>query len=277
MHGDRKINYLDRVVGIEYRGLKCSIKSYRHRHYSRYSRENPEYHPKLELTIVKEHAKLSEITLETIHTGAILLNTIIETLKLKLLHSEYDTQQESIRVLGVDREVSRIIKGVKKRVKAIYILEREYHDIRLAIAELLVEKKMRIVNIAKLLDYSERWIKKIVEELVQSGVIKRIGKGKYTRTKLKVELPKTQITRHIHVKTIQELTELIKTIGEQHKLIDIFTHGNIVITYETEHEKIRLITNIVSYNNHAEIIDPITHKRQLARVKRSQLLQLLNS
>jgi len=261
MYRGKKINYLDRVMDIEYRGLKCSIKSYRHKHYSKYHRDNPEYHPKLELTIVKENATLSEITLETIKTGALLLYTIVETLKLKLIYGEYERQQETIKIYGIDPEISRVLRGVKKRVKAIYILEREYHDIRLAVAELLVVKKMRIVDIARLLGYSERWIKKIVEELVDTCVIKRIGKGKYTWANRKAQLEKPMIIRHHHVKTIQELQELINTIQRNHKLINIEHNGNIVINYETEHEKIRLITNVIQYTTHTEIIDPITKRR----------------
>ena len=264
MKSGKKLLYLDRVMDIEYRGLKCSIKSYRHRHYSRYSQENPEYHPKLELSLTIENAELTKISIETIKTAALLLNTLIKTLKLKPLYSEYDTQQETIQVLGIDHEIARILRGVKKRVKAIQILGKEYHDIRTAIAELLVEKKLRPVQIARLLDYKTRAvIYRIIEELIESGVIRRVKRGKYEWANKKAPLEKPEIIRHYYVKTIQELQELINTIQRNHKLINIEHNGNIVINYETEHEKIRLITNVIQYTTHTEIIDPITKKRTI--------------
>jgi len=261
MYRGKKINYLDRVMDIEYRGLKCSIKSYRHRHYSRYSRENPEYHPKLELTITL-NTDLNKINIETIKQGATLLYTLIKTLKLRTLYSEYDLQQETIKIHGIDHEIARILRGVKRRVKTIQILGKEYHDIRTAIAELLVEKKLRPVQIARLLDYKTRAvIYRIIEELIESGVIRRVKRGKYEWANKKAPLEKPEIIRHHHVKTIQELQELINTIQKDYTLVDIFTHGNITITYETEHEKIRLITNVIQYTTHTEIIHPITKRR----------------
>jgi len=275
MYRGRKINYLDRVMDIEYRGLKCSIKSYRHRHYSRYSRENPEYHPKLELTITL-NTDLNKINIETIKQGATLLYTLIKTLKLRTLYSEYDLQQETIKVHGIDHEIARILRGVKRRVKTIQILEKEYHDIRLAIAELLVEKKLRPVQIARLLGYKTRAvIYRIIGELIELEVVKRASRGKYTWAKRKAELPKSQIIKHHYVRSVQELIELVREIKTQHKLINIETGGNIVINYETETERIKLITNIVSSNNYIELTEPITRKKLAAKITKTQLLQLL--
>jgi len=271
MKSGKKLLYLDRVMDIEYRGLKCSIKSYRHKHYSRYPRDNPEYHPKLELTIVKENVTLSEITLETIKTGAVLLYTIVETLKLRLIYGEYERQQETIEIYGIDPEISRVLRGVKKRVKAIYILEREYHDIRLAVAELLVEKKLKAAHIARLLGYSERWIKKIVEELVESEVISRVSKGKYTWANKTAKLEKPLTIRHHYVRSLQELADKIREIKTQHKLISVEYNGNIVINYETETERVRLITNTIANHDYAEIINPITRKRHIIDISRHNL------
>jgi hypothetical protein len=199
-------------MDIEYKTYNVSIKTYRHRHYSRYSQHNPEYHPKLELSAYKENAELTTISIETIKTIAILLNTIVHTLRLTLIYGEYEKQQEHIVVYGVDTEFKRIITGVKKRVKAIQILDKEYHDIRLAVAELLVNKKLRPAEIAKMLGVSRVYIHKKINELIENNVIKRVGKGKYTWAKRKTELPKQEVIRHTHVKTLQELIDKIHEI-----------------------------------------------------------------
>jgi len=278
MHREKKILYMDRVVEIEYMGYKCTIKTYRARNYSKLREKDPEYHPKLELSCEKKNTPLSEISIETITKLSTLLHTYITTLGLKPIYSEYDKQQEKIKVYGIDHDFAKKLKGVKKRIKAIHLLEQDYHDIRLAIAKLLVDYKMKQKDIARLLQYySYRHIKRIVRELIDMGIIKRVGRGKYEWANRKAELPKTKLTRHTHVRSIQELADKIREIKTQHKLISVEYNGNIVINYETEHERVRLITNVISNSNYTEIIDPITRKRRIINTPRHKLTQLLNS
>jgi len=278
MHRGKKILYMDRVVEIEYMGYICTIKTYRARNYSKLREKDPEYHPKLELSCEKKNTPLSEISIETITKLSTLLHTYITTLGLKPIYSEYDKQQEKIKVYGIDHDFAKKLKGVKKRIKAIHLLEQDYHDIRLAIAKLLVDYKMKQKDIARLLQYySYRHIKRIVRELIDMGIIKRVGRGKYEWANRKAELPKTKLTRHTHVRSIQELADKIREIKTQHKLISVEYNGNIVINYETEHERVRLITNVISNSNYTEIIDPITRKRRIINTPRHKLTQLLNS
>jgi hypothetical protein len=276
MKSGKKIAYMNRVMDIEYRTYNVSIKTYRHKHYSRYSPEHPEYHPKLELSAYKENAELTSISIETIKTIAILLNTLIKTLRLKALYSEYDLQQETVEVHGVDTEIARILKGVKKRVKAIQILGKEHHDIRIAIAELLVEKKLKPAQIARLLEYKTRSVVyRIINELIESGVIKRVGRGKYEWANRKAQLEKIEVVRHIHVRTLQELVIKVKELKQQYKEVRIETPGNIVINYETEHEKIRLITNVI-ISKDVELIDPVTRRRIHYNISPHELIILMS-
>jgi len=228
MHNGRKIAYLNRVMKVEYQGAEISIKTYRHKHYSRYSPSNPEYHPKLEQTTIIHNMK--EPIKEAIEKYAVFINTIVKTLRLTQLYSQYDTQQETIAPQRIDPSIERIVKGVRKRVKAIHILEREYHDIKEAIAIMITIKKMKQTQIARLLGYSRDYVKKIVKELETQGIIKRIARGKYTLTR-------PLVVERLEHKYNRTIADLIREITERKAKLCEFPPGAVRITPSYEYIK----------------------------------------
>jgi len=260
---------------LEYKGVKVYIKSYRHKHYYKYEKTHPEYHPKLEQSTTLHNIPITTDLTQLIKEYSILVHTIAYTLNIKVIIGEYEKTTDKIRVEITDPQITKYIKGITKRLIGETILLEQLKDKRLVVAKLLVEKSLTPSQISKILGYSRIHIHRIIEELIEAGIISRVKRGKYTWTKRKAELPKPQTKRHTHVRTIQELVNKVKEIRSQHKLINIETYGNIVVNYETEHERVRLITNVISNSNYTEIIDPITHRRHIIKITRHQLTQLL--
>jgi uncharacterized membrane protein len=131
------------------------------------------------LTILKEPPITINIE-SVIREYATLLCTILYTINPRIILGEYEIKKtETIEISSLDKTLQKYITGITKRIKAEIILEEQYPDKRIAIAKHLVEKKMRPSEIAKILGYSERHILRINEELVDTGIIKRVKRGVY--------------------------------------------------------------------------------------------------
>jgi predicted transcriptional regulator len=261
--------YLSRAK-IEYRGATVVLKTYRHATYRQHKPTHPEYHPKLEqLTILKNQPTTLNIE-SVIREYATLLYTIAYTTNPRIILGEYElTETETIEVYAIDKQIQKYIRGITKRIKAEVILEEQYPDKRLAIAKLLVEKKMRITEIAKLMGYSRQYVTRIIEELVESGLIKRVGKGKYEWGNRRAKLEKKQLVESRQM-TLQQLIEFIKETKP--RLVQ--DKHTPVLEYEDEYIIRRVIVSSLIVEED-RIIEQIAGRKRIYPIPHNRLRQLL--
>jgi predicted transcriptional regulator len=260
--------YLSRAK-IEYQGATVVLKTYRHATYRQHKPTHPEYHPKLEqLTILKEVPPSIDLD-KTIKDYSTLLYTILYTVNPRIILGDYEINEtETVEIYEIDKQIQRYIRGIIKRIKAEVILEEQYPDKRIAIAKLLVEKKMRPIDIARLLGYSRQYVTRIIEELVESGVIKRVGKGKYEWANKKAKLEKKQVIESRQM-TLQQVIEFTR----ERKARLVHDKGTLVVEYEDEYTKRRvIISNIVVEED--RILEQIAGRTRIYIIPRHKLRQL---
>jgi transposase len=261
--------YLSRAK-IEYRGATVVLKTYRHATYRQHKPTHPEYHPKLEqLTILKNQPTILNIE-STIREYATLLYTILYTVNPRIVIGDYELNEtETVEIYEIDKQIQRYIRGIKKRIKAEIILEEQYPDKRIAIAKLLVEKKMRITEIAKLMGYSRQYVTRIIEELVESGLIKRVGKGKYEWNNKNAKLEKQRIVESRQM-TLQQLIEFTRETKAR-VIQDKYTP---VLEVEDEYTIRRIIIpNLVIEED--RIVEQLAGRKLVYKTPRNRLRQLL--
>ncbi len=256
---------------LQYKGATVVLKTYRHATYRQHKPTHPEYHPKLEqLTILKEVPTTINIE-SVIREYSTLLYTIAWTLNVRVILGDYEINEtETIEVSSLDKTIQKYIRGITKRIKAETILEEQYPDKRIAIARLLVEKKMRPIDIARLLGYSKRWITQIIEELVESGVIKRVKRGVYEWANKSTKLEKKQVVESRQM-TLQQLIEFTK----ERKARLVHDKGTAVIEVEDEYTTRRIIINniIVEEDRTIEILGYTTRYYKIPRNRLRELIQ----
>jgi predicted transcriptional regulator len=263
--------YLARAK-IEYRGATVVLKTYRHATYRQHKPTHPEYHPKLEqLTILKETPITINIE-DTIRHYATLLYTIVWTINPRLVIGDYEINEtETIEVYEIDKTIQRYIRGITKRIKAEVILEEQYPDKRLAIAKLLVEKKMRITEIAKLMGYSRQYVTRIIEELVESRLIKRVGKGKYEWGNRRAKPEKKQLVESRQM-TLQQAIQYIK----ETKANIVNDKGTLAIEVEDEYAIRRIIISSITIEED-QIIEQLAGRTRIYTIPRNRLRQLITT
>ena len=189
---------------------------------------------------------------------------------MRVILGEYELNEtETIEVSSLDKTIQRYIRGIVKRIKAETILEEQYPDKRIAIAKLLVEKKMRPIDIARLLGYSRQYVTRIIGELVESGVIKRVGKGKYEWANKEAKLEKKQIVESRQM-TLQQAIEFIKETGAR----VVHDKGTLTIEYEDEYIIRRVIVSSLIVEED-RIIEQIAGRPRIYLIPRNRLRQLL--
>jgi DNA-binding MarR family transcriptional regulator len=261
--------YLSRAK-LEYRGATVVLKTYRHATYRQHKPTHPEYHPKLEqLTILKEVPVTIDLD-KTIKDYSTLLYTILYTINPRVVLGEYETNEtETIEVHTIDKQIQRYIRGIVKRLKAETILEEQYPDKRLAIARLLVDKKMRPGEIAKILGYTKQMIHHIINQLIDQGTIKRVKRGVYEWANRKTKLEKQRITESRQL-TLQQLIELAK----ETKAKVAHDHGTLVLEYEDDYTIRRvIISSIIVEDN--RVVETLAGRTTIYRIPRHRLRQLI--
>ena len=249
-HSGRDIHYLVRVRGIDHQGAEIHVKSYRSKHYSRYSPNHPEHHPKLEQETRLKNISPQFISVETITQYSIIINTVIRAARIKtIIIGDYEKQCDTIEATVYSEKMRKTLRAVNKRIKANNLLEQDIKDIRIAVAKLLVDKRMRQVDIARALGYSYRHIKRIVEELVDKGIIKRVKRGQYEWADKKNLTQEEHKVIHKYYDTLEQLLNDIKNI--KHFMI-LQLKPQLVITYKEE-VKYTVITNIYVDNDYTII------------------------
>jgi DNA-binding transcriptional ArsR family regulator len=261
--------YLSRAK-IEYRGSTVVLKTYRHATYRQHKPTHPEYHPKIEqLTVLKEVPIPIDLD-ETIREYSTLLHTILYTLNPRVLIGDYEINEtETIEIHTIDKQIEKYIKGITKRIKAETILEEQVSDKRIAIARLLVEKKMKITEIAKLMGYSRQYVTRIIEELVENGLIKRVGKGKYEWGRKRPKLEKKRVIESRQL-TLQQAIQFIK---ETHAKL-VHDKGTLVVEHEDDYTIRRVIVSSILVEDH-RVVETIAGRRIIYRIPRNRLRQLL--
>jgi predicted transcriptional regulator len=263
--------YLSRAK-IDYRGATVVLKTYRHATYRQHKPTHPEYHPKLEqLTILKNQPTTLNIE-STIREYATLLYTILYTVNPRIVIGDYELNEtETVEIYAIDKQIQRYIRGIIKRIKAEIILEQQYPDKRIAIAKLLVEKKMRITEIAKLMGYSRQYVTRIIEELVESGLIKRVGKGKYEWNNKNAKLEKQRIVESRQM-TLQQAIQYIKETKAR-VIQDKYTP---VLEVEDEYTIRRIIISNITIEED-RIVERQPGRKLIYTIPRNRLRQLITA
>jgi transcription initiation factor IIE alpha subunit len=261
--------YLSRAK-IEYRGATVVLKTYRHKTYRQHKPTHPEYHPKLEqLTILKETPITINIE-DTIRHYATLLYTILYTINPRIVLGDYEINEtETIEVYAIDKQIQRYIRGIIKRIKAEVILEEQVSDKRIAIARLLVEKKMRPSEIAKALGYTKQMIHYIINQLIDQGIIKRVKRGVYEWGAK--PLPKQHITETRQMRP-QQLIEFAK----ERKARIVHDKGTLVLEHEDEYTIRRTIVENMRVED-KRVVVTIAGRTLVWSISREKLRQLLET
>jgi DNA-binding Lrp family transcriptional regulator len=262
--------YLSRA-NLEYRGIKVSLKTYRHKTYRQHKPTDPEYHPKLEQQTILKKIPIPIDLEKTIREYATLLYTIAYTINPRVILGDYEINEtETIEVSSLDKTIQKYIRGITKRLKAETILEEQYPDKRIAIAKLLVEKKMRPSEIAKILGYSKRHVLRIIEELIESGVIKRVKRGVYEWANKNTKLEKKQVTETRQM-TLQQLIEFTK----ERKARLVHDTGTLVVEYEDDYTVRRVIVSNLLVEED-RVVEYRAGRPLIYRIPRNRLRQLIS-
>jgi DNA-binding HxlR family transcriptional regulator len=261
--------YLSRAK-LKYKDAEVDVKTYRSRYYKKHSPTEAEYHPKIEQLTRLRQIPIGKSVKDIIKEYATLIYTIAYTINPRIILGEYElTETETIEVYEIDKTIQRYIRGITKRIKIEVILEEQYPDKRIAIAKLLVEKKMRPIDIARLLGYSKRWITQIIEELVESGVIKRVGRGKYEWGNRKAKLEKKQLVESRQM-TLQQAIQFIR----ENKAHIVNSKGTLVVEYEDEYTIRRVVVSNILIEED-QIIEQLAGRTRIYRIPRNRLRQLI--
>ena len=265
-------HYLCRAK-LEYKGTEVHIKTYRSKYYRHHTPMEAEYHPKLE-----QITKLRQIPLpigsvkDIIKEYATLLYTIAWTINPRIVLGEYEINEtETIEVSSLDRTIQRYIKGITKRIKAEIILEEQFHDKRIAIAKLLVEKKMKPTEIAKTLGYTKQMIHYIINQLIEQGIIKRAKRGVYEWSNKNAKLEKQRIVESRQM-TLQQAIQFIR----ENKAHIVNSRGTLAVEYEDEYTIRRIIIpNLVIEED--RVVERIAERTRIYSIPRHKLRQLLET
>jgi DNA-binding Lrp family transcriptional regulator len=262
--------YLSRAK-LEYKGSTVVLKTYRYKNYRQHKPTDPEYHPKIEqLTILKEIPTTINIG-SVIKEYSTLLHTILYTINPRIILGDYEINEtETITVYVIDQQIEKYIRGITKRLKAEIILEEQYPDKRIAVAKLLVEKKMRQVDIARLLGYTPRMIRYIIQDLIDQGIIKRVKRGVYEWSGKKARQEKQRITESRQM-TLPQAIEFIK----EKKAKVVYDAGTLVIEYEDDYAIRRVIISSIVVED-SRVVERLAGSTTIYKIPRIKLRQILS-
>jgi len=256
---------------LEYKGAEVDVKTYRSKYYRKHAPTEAEYHPKLEqMTELRQIPLPIRSVKDIMKEYATLLYTIAWTINPRIVLGEYEINEtETIEVYAIDKQIQKYIRGITKRIKAEVILEEQVSDKRIAIAKLLVEKKMKITEITKLMGYSKRHTLRIIEELVNTGVIKRVKRGVYEWNNKNAKLEKQRIVESRQM-TLQQAIQFIR----ENKAHIVNSRGTLAVEYEDEYTIRRIIiSNIIIEED--RIVERIAGRKLIYTIPRNRLRQLI--
>jgi hypothetical protein len=117
--------------------------------------------------------------------------------------------------------------------------------------------------------YSRQYVTRIIEELVESGLIKRVGKGKYEWDNKKAKLEKKQLVESRQM-TLQQAIQFIR----ENKAHIVNSRGTLAVEYEDEYTIRRvIISNIIIEED--RIIEKLARRKLIYTIPRNRLRQLI--
>jgi predicted transcriptional regulator len=267
-----KFHYFWAWVKIEYQGIPYTLKSYRHLYYRDYKPTNPEYHPKVEASVSLKKIPIHFLDIDTvIKKHGVLLNTLLHVVNPRVILGEYELKEtETTQITIIDRDLARIIRGITRRLKLESLIEIQFGNKEDAIAHLLVERGMTPSQIVKMGLYSKSMIYKIIDKLINNGVIVRVSRGKYKWNNRKaISISKKRLVESRQM-TPQQLLEFAK----EKKPRIVHDRGTLVIEYEDEYTIREIIVdNITVYDN--MVIVRIMGKPLVWKITRDELRRLI--
>jgi len=269
-----KFHYFWTWIKIEYQGIPYTLKSYRHKYYRDYKPINPEYHPKVEVSVSLKKVPIHFLDIDTvIKKHGALLNTLLHVVNPRVILGEYELKEtETTQITIIDRDLARIIRGITRRLKLESLIEIQFGNKEDAIAHLLVERRMTPSQIVKMGLYSKSMIYKIIDKLINSGVIVRVSRGKYKWNNRKaISISKKQLVESRQM-TLQQLIEFTR----ERKARLVHDKGTLVVEYEDEYTKRRvIISNIVVEED--RVSEQFAGRTRVYPIPRNRLRQLLET
>jgi len=259
MNKGKSIIYMNRLDGIELPHnaiIQFSLKTYRRKQYYRYSIENSEYHPKLELSLrIKNTTLLTSQLNKILEEHASIVASIIHFTKAKVVIGDYEKQSYTIHATPHSYIISHIKAGLL-REKATTHLAKEIKDKREIILEYL-KRGYKISEIMKILSIkSKSYIYYLIGQLEAEGIIEKTGRGKY---KVKTTIPPQPRKPEILFMKIPRITldQLIEYLKRGYK-IDLpgGTTGTLLLVNPEEFAntgKIYSVKNAETYKIHNTI------------------------
>jgi hypothetical protein len=267
-----KFHYYWAWIKIEYQGIPYTLKSYRHKYYRDYKPTNPEYHPKVEVSVSLKKVPIHFLDIDTVmKKHGVLLNTLLHVVNPRVILGEYELKEtETIEVYAIDRDLARIIRGITRRLKLESLIEIQFGNKEDAIAYLLV-KGMTPSQIVKMGLYSKSMIYKIIDKLISNGTIVRVSRGKYkwsNRKAISKSKKRLVISRQM---TLQQAIQLIR----ENKAKIVNDKGTLVVEYEDE-DAIRrvIISNILVEED--MIIERLGYTTRYYKIPRNRLRQIIH-
>lgn len=256
MEKGKTVIYMNRVDGIQLPhnvSIQFSLKTYRHKHYYRYSIKNAEYHPKLELSLRIKNTTLRTTQInKIIEEHAQIIASIIKFARARVIIGEYEKQ--SYRIHATPHSyIKRYLSAGLLREKATAHLAKEIKDKREIILEYL-KRGYKISEIMRILHIKSRsYIYYLIAQLEQQGLIERIGRGKY---KVKSIQQQTRKVEEIIFMKIQHITleQLIDYLKRGYKIdMPNNTTGSLLLLHEEEFittGKIYIVKNAETLRRH---------------------------
>jgi len=269
-----KFHYFWTWIKIEYQGIPYTLKSYRHKYYRDYKPTNPEYHPKVEVSVSLKKIPIHFLDINTVmKKHGVLLNTLLHVVNPRVILGEYELKEtETTQITIIDRDLARIIRGITRRLKLESLIEIQFGNKEDAIAHLLVERGITPSQIVKMGLYSKSMIYKIIDKLINSGVIVRVSRGKYKWNNRKaISISKKQLVESRQM-TLKQLIEFTKETRAK----IVHDKGTLVVEYEDEYTKRRIIVSSILVEED-RIIEQLEYTKRYYKIPRNRLRQLITT
>jgi DeoR/GlpR family transcriptional regulator of sugar metabolism len=130
---------------------------------------------------------------------------------------------------------------------------------------------MRPSEIAKVLGYSKRHVLRIINQLIDQGIIKRVKRGVYEWNNKRAKPEKQHITETRQM-TLQQLIEYIK----ENNARLVHDRGTAVIEVEDEYTTRRIIINNIIIEED-RITEQLAGRTRIYAIPRNRLRQLLET
>jgi DNA-binding Lrp family transcriptional regulator len=130
---------------------------------------------------------------------------------------------------------------------------------------------MRPSEIAKTLGYSRIHVHRIIEELIDAGIIRRVKRGVYEWANKNTKLEKKRVVESRQM-MLQQLIEFAK----ERKARVVHDRGTLVLEYEDDYTARRVIVSSLLVEED-RVVERIAGRTQIYLIPRNRLRQLLET